>query len=190
MARLEDLTFDELNPEQRSVIEAINAGPRGGGGRVGLIGPYGVWVRAPKVGMAIQALGGAARFDTSLPEAVKEIGICVVGAKHKAKFEFAAHARLAARAGIDADAIEAIRTGDQPRLEGDQAVAHSVARQLMEDHRLKEETYREAVALWGESGIIELVSIIGYYVLVSLTLNAFEVPLVDGMSDPFPEIDA
>ena len=34
--------------------------------------------------------------------------------------------------------------------------------------------------------MIELVSLVGYYCLVSLTLNIFEVPLDNGMEDPFP----
>jgi hypothetical protein len=35
--------------------------------------------------------------------------------------------------------------------------------------------------------MIELVATIGYYCLISLTLNAFEIPLEPGMKDPFPE---
>ena len=51
MQRLESKTVSDLTNEQREVLDAINSGPRGGSGDgVGLIGPYGVWVRAPKVG--------------------------------------------------------------------------------------------------------------------------------------------
>lgn len=44
------------------------------------------------------------------------------------------------------------------------------------------------VALWGENGMIELVTVIGCYCIVSLTLNSFEIPLSEAMQDPFPEL--
>jgi 4-carboxymuconolactone decarboxylase len=43
------------------------------------------------------------------------------------------------------------------------------------------------VAVLGETAVVELVGILGYYTLISMTINAFEVPLPDGVADPFPE---
>ena len=186
MSRLETRALDQLTEDQLAVLKAINSGPRGGGTPIGLVGPFEVWVRAPRIGMAVQALGGVARFETSIAEDVKEVAICVVGAHHQAKFEFAAHARLAQAAGVDAAAIENIRVGRVPVLEGAQRVAWSVATELMDAHRLNEATYARAISQWNEAGLIELVSVVGYYCLVSLTLNAFDVPVLDTMEDPFP----
>ena len=186
--RLSDLSPDDLDDDQRAVLDAIANGPRGGtGGAPGMMGPYGVWVRAPAVGNATQALGAAVRFGSTLPENLKEVAICTVGAFHHAKFEFAAHQRLAIAAGVDTDAIERLRTGAEPGFAGDEAIAYRVTRELLTKHRLNDPTYDAAVAAWGERGIIELVTVIGYYCLVSLTLNAFEVPLLERMRDPFPE---
>ena len=65
MSRLEALALDELTEDQLAVLNAINSGPRGRGTPIGLVGPFGVWVRAPRIGMAVQALGGVARFALS-----------------------------------------------------------------------------------------------------------------------------
>jgi 4-carboxymuconolactone decarboxylase len=46
-------------------------------------------------------------------------------------------------------------------------------------------TYARAVALLGEAAVVELVGILGYYTLISMTINAFEVPLPAGAADPF-----
>jgi len=186
MSRLEALALDELTEDQLAVLNAINSGPRGHGTPIGLVGPFGVWVRAPRIGMAVQALGGVARFETSIAEDVKEVAICVVGAHHQAKFEFAAHAGLARAAGVDSAALENIRVGRVPDLDGSQLVAWSVATELMDSHRLTDATYAQAISQWNEEGLIELVSVVGYYCLVSLTLNAFDVPVLDNMEDPFP----
>lgn len=186
MSRLPPLDVEDLNDDQRAVLDAIRSGPRGG--RIGLVGPFGVWVRAPNIGNAMQALGAAARYQTTLPENVKEVAICTVGAHYRAKFEFAAHSRMAVSAGVAADAVDAIRTGAEPSFEReDETLAHRLAGELLSGHRIGEATYRHAIEAFGEQGAIELVTIIGYYCMVSLTLNAFEVPLTDAMTDPFPE---
>ena len=191
MARLPALDIDQLTDQQRAVLDAINAGPRGGADpNIGLRGPFSVWVRSPTIGMPAQQLGTAARFDTSLSDQVREVAICVVGAFYRAKFEFAMHGPMAVAAGVDAAAVETIRRRGTPSLPADQAAGHDLAVQLVRDHRIDDATYRTAVDLLGENGVIELVTIIGYYCLVSLVLNAFEVPLQAGMNDPFPDADS
>jgi 4-carboxymuconolactone decarboxylase len=184
MSRLEPLEEATLDDAQRAFVEALQSGPRG---KLGLVGPFGVWARSPKVGTAIQALGAVARFESALPEDAKEVAICTVGAHYRAKFEFGAHGPMAIAAGVPETVVEAIRTGAAPSFADDaQAMAYRVAQSLLVQHRLDSDTYDQALALFGESTLIELVTLVGYYGLVSLTLNAFEVPLAPTMSDPFP----
>lgn len=183
--RLSKLTEDDLSPAQQAVLEQLRQGPRGRD--VGMVGPFGVWVRAPGVGGPTQALGAAVRYATSLPENVKEVAICTVGQHHQAKFEFAAHRRLAEMAGVDSAALERLRTGGAPGFTGAEDLAWQVTRQLLGKHRLDASLYAAACDCFGENGLIELVTTIGYYCLVSLTLNTFEIPLQADMTDPFPE---
>ena len=188
MSRLSPLSESDLTPQQRVVFDAIRDGPRGARG---LVGPFGVYVRAPGVGNAAQALGAAVRFGTELPENVKEVAICTVGAFFRSRFEFAAHAALARRAGVAESVLEALRTGDAPAFDDDhERIAHTVTRQLLERHRVDDATYAEAEATLGETQLVELVATVGYYCLVSLTLNLFQVPLGDDMADPFPDAPA
>ncbi|MBT6275385.1 MAG: hypothetical protein HOI95_14765 [Chromatiales bacterium] len=134
MSRLSEISRDTLSNEQRAVLDAIESGPRG---KMGLVGPFSVYVRAPSVGMAVQNLGAAVRFGTELPENAKEVGICTVGAFYHSKFEFAAHKALGKKAGVADDIIESIRVGAQPTFQrDDERVAYQVARQLLEQHRI------------------------------------------------------
>ena len=190
MSRLDPLDMASLSPQQRGVLEAMQSGPRGAlHGRLGLVGPFGVWVRSPTVGNAAQAFGAVVRFETCLPERVKEVAICTVGAHYHAKFEFAAHGPLAIAAGVSESSVEAIRCGEAPDFEDPaQALAYEIASALLTKHRLDEDLYNRGKKHFIESVLIELVTIIGYYCQVSLTLNAFEVPLREGMEDPFPEL--
>lgn len=187
MTRLKPLAESDLDAEQKAFLDRLNQGPRGNRGRIGLIGPYGVWARAPHIGDPAQRLGAALRFDTTLPGNIKEVAICTVGAFHRARFEFAAHRRLALRAGVDEAALDRLQAGEPPGLEGDEAVAHALTDELLRQHRPSQASYDRALAAFGETGLIELVTLIGYYCLISHTLNAFDIDLLDGMEDPFPD---
>ena len=191
--RLSPLSRDELDPEQQAVLHAIESGPRGvdaNGERregIGMIGPFGVWVRTPGVGLPIQALGAAVRFNTSLPENVKEVAICTVGAFHRSKFEFSAHRALAIRAGVSEAALDQLIANTHPDFNGNEQLAYTITNQLLTEHKIIPDTYAHGLEAFGEDGMIELVATVGYYCLISLTLNAFEIPLADNMRDPFPE---
>lgn len=186
MPRLTSLTESDLSAEQRAVFDAIQGGPRG---NMGLVGPFGVYVRAPGVGNAAQALGAAVRFNTSIAENVKEVAICTVGAFFQSKFEFAAHTTLAQQAGVAPSIVEALRVGEVPQFEDEaESVVYQITSTMLRKHRVDDDLYRKGESLFGETGMIELVATIGYYCIVSLTLNLFEVPLREGMTDPFSDL--
>ena len=188
MSRLTMLTTDTMTERQRAVQEAIMSGPRGQvhGRSTGLLGPFNAWMRNPELADRAQGLGALLRFATQLPPRLTELAIIMVGRHMKAAFEFAAHAPLALQAGLAAEVIEAIRTGAPPQFaQQDERVVHALAAELLATHRVSAATYDAALALFGEVALVELVAVVGYYSLVSLTLNAFEVPLREGMADPF-----
>ena len=185
MSRLSTLDENNLAPDARAFLDALNSGPRG---KIGLVGPFGVWAHSPKIGNAAQVFGGTVRFQTTLPERIKEIAICTVGAHFKAKFEFAAHGPMAIAAGVPPDAVDAIRRGIEPDLaDAADRASYAVARELVREHRLSDATFAAARNHFGEAALVDLVTIVGYYCMISLTLNAFEVPLTSRMTDPFPE---
>ena len=181
MSRVPDLDPEKLSPEQRKVHDAIVAGPRG---RVA--GPLRVWLQSPELADRAQALGAFCRFATSLPPRLSELAILVTGAHWQAAFEWHAHAPIALEAGLDASTIEAIRVGKPPDLKkSDEAAVYAFAKELLDTRKVCDVTYKRAVAELGLAAVVELVGILGYYGLVSMTLNAFETPLPDGAPQPF-----
>jgi 4-carboxymuconolactone decarboxylase len=181
MARLPDLDPEKFSPEQKKVHEAILKGPRGK-----VVGPLKVWLNNPGLAEHAQALGAYARFNSSLPPRLSELAICVTGAFWKANYEWFAHAPLAVKAGIDAAAIEAIRTGATPKFtKSDEQAIYDFATELVTKKRVSNATFERARKELGETSVIDLVGIIGYYGLVSVTLNAFELPLPAGEKPPF-----
>ena len=181
MARLPDLNPEKFSPEQKKVHDAILAGPRGK-----VVGPLKVWLNNPGLAEHAQALGAYARFNSSLPPRLSELAICITGAFWKANYEWFAHAPLAIKAGIEPAAIEAIRTGDTPKLtKADEQAVYDFVTELLKTRRVSSVTFERAKKELGETSVIDLVGIIGYYGLVSVTLNAFEMPLPAGEKEPF-----
>jgi 4-carboxymuconolactone decarboxylase len=183
MARTPELVYAELDAEQRRVYDAIIAGPRGQ-----VQGPLKVWLQSADLADRAQALGAFCRFGTSLPPRLSELAIITTGAHWRAGFEWFAHAPLAIKAGVDPDAVEAIRTGKPPKLgQPDETAVYAFARELLTTREVSDATYQEALARLGKKGVVELTGILGYYGLISMTIKAFEVPLPEGTPDPFSD---
>jgi 4-carboxymuconolactone decarboxylase len=176
MSRLPELPREAMTGEQRRIHDEIMAGPRG---RVE--GPLKIWLHSPGLAGQAQKLGAYLRFDSRLAPRLAELAIIVTGAHYKAEYEWYAHVRLAHDAGIPEAVTEAIRAGEVPELpDPEQRIVYRVAVELVRDHGLGDATHGEAVDLLGVPALVDLIGIVGYYGLVSLTLNTFEVPTPDG----------
>lgn len=188
MSRLTPIVRDAATTEQGEAFDTI-AESRGGADRLtgadgGLIGPFNAMVTSPGMGLAMGNLGGKVRFENSLDARLKELAIVTAGAHWKADFEFWAHAPLAISAGVSEAAIESIRSGAEPSFgRPDEEVVWRFASQLVATGRVGDAAYAAAIEVLGEQSVVDLVITVGYYSLISLTLNAFEVPLPPG-EDP------
>ena len=144
----------------------------------GLAGPFNAFVTAPGAGRRLSSLGAALRFGTSIDRRLSEIAIITVGARWKAEFEWWAHAPHGTPARRAGPVVDAIGRGEDPLFEADdERAVYTAARQLSLSGRLDQEAYDAAHAFLGDAGMVELVSLCGYYTLVSFLLNAFAVPL-------------
>ncbi len=187
--RLPYLRRDELDETAQAVWDAL-VGSRGQhvvNDAGGLVGPFNAWVHAPGVGAPLGRLGAAVRFETSLDRRLLELAIIVVAAHWKAEFEWWAHARMAREHGVSEAVVAAIRRGEMPAFEtDDEAAVYAFARQLVAGGGVDDQSYAGAVERLGRQGVVELVSLCGYYTLVSFTLNAFAVPLPPGVAPTWP----
>ena len=149
----------------------------------GLRGPFNAFVHAPGVGRHLSALGAAVRYGTSIERRLTELAIITVGARWQAEFEWWAHARMARRHGVADAVVDAIGRGEYPPFDEerqDERTVYSVASQLARSGQLSQETCDAAVRLLGEEGLVELITLCGYYTLISFLLNGLDVPLPAG----------
>ena len=190
MSRLKPLEPAEMNAEQLKYHERIMARPifKNLAKDSPLEGPYNAWIRSPGLIRSLWPLAQYLREEGVLDARLVELAIITVGRVWSAEFEFAVHASYAVQAGIDPGIVETIRRNESPQFEkDDEAAVYRFARDLTSGYRVEDGTYQAAKAQIGEQGLIELIGLMGLYVMVCMTLNAFEVPLMEGMENPFSE---
>jgi len=192
--RLVPLRPEQLDAAQRRLYDAVLASPRGQGGARRLIqredgsltGPFDAWLRSPVLGEHLERVGMALRTDTVLPAAARETAVLVVARAWSADFEWWVHGLVARREGVPPAAIEAIGQGRRPAFEDPACqAAHDVAHALVERRRLDSPTLERAREVLGERALVEVITLVGFYQLVSGILESFHPP---GPSAEFPVV--
>jgi 4-carboxymuconolactone decarboxylase len=171
--RFKPLALDEMTPDQRRMAENLLSGPR-----KGMRGPFSALLYSPEIGDCAQQLGAKVRFHNSLPEKLKELAILLVGRFWTAQFEWYAHRRLALEAGLDAAVTDAIADGKRPaKMSDDEAAIYTFCTELLDTREVSDAAFAGVKDRFGERGVVDLICTMGYYGLVSMTLNVNRYPL-------------
>lgn len=171
MARIPDLDVNTLTPDQSRVYKAIASGPRGG-----VQGPLAVWLHRPELADKAQQLGRYCRYDSSLPPRLSELAILVTARIWDAAFEWDAHEPPAREAGLGDAVITALANDETPAFtQTDESVVYRFARELNLKRNVSDSLYAEAEETLGCDALVDLVGVLGYYSLISMTINAFKV---------------
>ena len=170
--RLPIIEEAHMNEAQSRLLKAIRSGPRGK--LITPRGPFAVWLHAPEFGHLAQALGGHCRYRTALPPRLSEFAILCTARLWRAQYEWFAHEPMAEKAGVKPKTIAALRAGREPTsAPRDERAIHTFIRELYKTNRASDRTYKRVHAHLGDAGMVELVGILGYYVMISMTLNVF-----------------
>jgi len=182
MPRLDLPPEEAMTPEQREACAEVVAGIRG---RVPA--PMIAWLQNPELARRGQKLGELLRFQTSLEPRLSELAILVCARHWTSHHEWTAHKREGLKAGMDPEVIAAIAARRPPALaDAREQAVYDIARTLLATGRVPDALYVQGVGVLGQRGMVELVGILGYYCLVALTLNAFELGLPGSIS---PELE-
>ncbi len=175
--RFKPLKYDEMTPEQKTMIDHLLAGERGGAN-----GPFNVLLRSPEVGDLGQQFGGAMRFRTGLPRDVSEVIIIMTGRFWMAQYEWNSHRNAALQNGVAPAIVDAIAAGKRPTgMSLKMEVAYNLIDELLTTHQVTDATFKAAKDKYGERGVVDMVGLSGWYGLVSMLLNVDRYPLPPGV---------
>jgi len=181
MARLPEVTRDQLKPEDQEYFDQI-VGSRGS-----IRGPYGVLLHSPKLAARVAHTGTYVRFDCDIPNGLKEVVIITTAREIKSQYEFTAHARLARESNVSEDTIRAIAQGTAPEgLSGDEAILVRYTKELLQNHKISDPTFNAVQDRFGVQGTVDITGLIGHYLLVGQILAAFDVELAADVTPELP----
>jgi 4-carboxymuconolactone decarboxylase len=161
-----------MNEAQRAAAQALIDGPR-----KGVYGPFLPLLRSPQLLDRVAKMGEYLRFDSVLDARVRELVTCAVARHVTNQFEWMMHAPLALKAGVAQATIDALHAGARPRnLPADEEAALDFARELLTTHGVSDAAYEAALAQFGEQGVVEMASLIGYFAMVSWVMNVARTP--------------
>jgi 4-carboxymuconolactone decarboxylase len=173
MARIEDIRRADLGPREQELYDDITRRRP----RPSISGPFAIWMHIPEIAEPTNALTNYLRSFAKLDQRLIELIILLMCRDSTVRYAWSVHEPLARAAGLAQETIDAIAARKRPDFKnGDEALIYDVVTELTSTKALSAATFERAQAGLGREGLIEAVSCAGFYAMVGLVLNAFDMP--------------
>lgn len=170
--RMPALKMEEMDDAQKAAAQELINGPRGA-----VFGPFIPLMRSPELMNRLQKVGEYLRYHSALETRINEWVMLIVSRQWTQQFEWCMHYPLALKAGVRQEVLDALAQGRRPSaMSEDEAIAYDLCDELARTHGVSDETYRRAVEAFGERGVIDMVSLAGYFTTVSMVMNVARTP--------------
>jgi 4-carboxymuconolactone decarboxylase len=142
-----------------------------------LPGPNKIYVHNPKLAKVMGPLGAHFRTGYSLSEREREIAVNIILVKWGSAYPTNAHERAGKTAGLPADKVEAILAG-LPTAFTDtrEQIIYEMATCLANARWVPKGIFDRAAAALGHVGITDVITLMGFYTSVAMTLAFYDVP--------------
>src|SRR5215208_6292054 len=170
MPRLPELEAKKLSAEQRKIYDDIKRM------RGQVRGPFAVWMRNTELAEGALKLQDMFASRVKLGRRLVQLMILVAARFASAQYAWYIHEPYALQHGIAQETIDAIRERRTPNLtREDERLVYDLTLELNTTHSLSAATFERGMGILGEQQMVELVSGVGFYSMVAMTLNAFQV---------------
>ena len=167
---------EEMTPEQRNIYDEISRTRT-----TGVAGPFGPWLANPALADPAQQLGRVCRYETIFDLRLSELAILATAHHTRSSTEWDIHLHEARKANLADRVIRSLEEhgldlpDDAFEDDADGLAVFQFARELLENHSVSDATYAQLRNRFGDRGCVDLVGIVGYYTLVAMTLNTFQI---------------
>jgi len=181
--RLRPIPPEDWTDAQRAAAQDIIDGPRGA-----LYGPFVPLLRSPELMGHAQRMGEYLRYRSAIGVRLSELAILVTARAWDQQVEWAIHAPIARQVGIPQDVIDAIARRERPQaMLVDEALVHDFCIELQRDKRVSDRIYDDALALFGEQGVVDLMGVNGYYTFLAMVMNTARTEAPASSAAPLPD---
>jgi 4-carboxymuconolactone decarboxylase len=180
--RMPPIPADKLTPAQKQAVDEYK---QARGGEVS--GPWAVLSRSPELMSRTRMLSDYLRFKSTLPPRLSEFVILMTARLWGQNYEWNAHHPLALKGGLSPEIAKAVAEGRRPpTMAEDETILYDLIQELLRNRTVSDATYARAVSKFGEQGVVDAVSISGYYTMIGMLLNTARTPLAGGVAAPLP----
>jgi 4-carboxymuconolactone decarboxylase len=142
-----------------------------------LPGPNRIYVHNPGLAKGMGPLGAYFRTGYSLSEREREIAVCVITSHWRSAYPTSAHERIGKQVGLPADKVEAILSGLPTHFDdAREQVVYEMAIALTQGRWVPRGLYERAVKALGHVSITDVITLMGHYSSVAMTLAFYDVP--------------
>ena len=186
-ARLPMVSRDRLSADDQQRFDVVvNPDSRYA---TGLRGPIGMWMYSPRMAEHMFPASTYLRFgaDGQRDQRLTELAILTTASELGSQYVWTAHEPTARNAGLDEEIIELLRfgrpLGDVGALPGLGEIEHTivrVARELVNAPKVSADAFVTAQRLFGDTGVMDLAGLVGYYTTINYTVKTFDVQRTPG----------
>jgi 4-carboxymuconolactone decarboxylase len=148
-------------------------------------GPGSVMINSPEMRKRANHLVFYFRQESELPQKIQEMAMILTARKMDCQYIWFAHAARAREEGISNEFVDALRDKKPlPKLPADEQMVVDYATELFNNNRVSQGTFQAAIDHFGAQLLTELTTMMGYYSMLALNVNAFEVDRPEGGEAP------
>jgi 4-carboxymuconolactone decarboxylase len=182
--RMPPLAADALSEQQTLALASFVAA------RGQPTGPWIALLRSPELMTRTRGLSDYLRFESVLPGWLREFVILMTARQWGQNYEWNAHYAIAIDEGLSPQIAQAVAEGRRPAgMVEEEEILYDLCMEMQRNHSVSDATYERAIARFGEQGVVETVSLMGYYTMIAMILNTSRAPLPAGATPalaPFP----
>lgn len=162
--RIGPLAPEEMSDDQRALY---TAGPD--------LNIFATLVRHPGLYRRWAPFGGKLLRGAKLPARDREMVILRTAFRCGSAYEWGQHVGIGRGAGLSDDEMRRIVAGPDADWPAEDAAKIRAVDELIDDHRISEETWAALTAAYTEKQLIELPMLSGHYAMLAGALNSFGV---------------
>ena len=170
LTRLPPLSRADLDEQGKAVYDRIvkqGPAPR--------TGPVALSLYSPPVAQAFDDLNTYLRQKGVLGPRYTEVAILVATREIEQQYEYSSHEGAALAAGAPQAVIDTIKFNREPQgLSPQETLIIKLGRAIMRDHKVSSALYAEAEKMFGRRGLVEMVTVMGDYVMVGMIMTTID----------------
>ena len=130
-----------------------------------------------------EILGEYLQFKTVLPPKLREFVILITARQWTQDTEWNSHVAIAIKDGLSLEIAKQLAAGERPAgMSEEEAAVYDFCDELHRNQSVSDATYAKALEKFGEQGVVDMISVNGYYTWFAMIMNSSRTP-------PYPPIE-